>query len=119
MRRGVGRPVVRLRCCLCPVCPPPVQPDIWGHPVTTADREGVRPFSRPGGAVEGARDTAGGVRESVRPASCAAPRGGLLLGRRHPGVVSHLVRPRRHLVCFGPAAFCALARPLVQRARGR
>jgi len=41
MRRGVGRPVIRLCCFLCPVCPPPAQPIIWGHPVTTADREGV------------------------------------------------------------------------------
>ena len=56
MRRGVGRPVIRLCCFLCPVCPPPAQPVIWGHPVTTADREGVRPFSGPGGAV-GARGT--------------------------------------------------------------
>jgi len=46
MRRAVVRPVIRLCCFLCPVCPPPAQPVIWGHPVTTADWKGVRPFFR-------------------------------------------------------------------------
>jgi len=69
--------------------------------------------------MAGARNTAGGVHASVRPALCAALRGGLRLGRRRPGLVSHLVRPRRHLVCFGPAALCALPLPLVKHARGR
>jgi len=63
MRRGVSRPVIRLCCFLCPVCPPPAQPVIWGHPVTTADWQGV------GGGRAGHRRR------------CA-----LLLGRRHPGV---------------------------------
>ena len=117
MRRGVGQPVTRLCCFLCPVCPPAAQPVIWGHPVTTADREGVRPFSGPGGAV-GARGTPQAV--------CARQSAPLRVLRRAVDcgwggvtrVVSHLVRPQRHLVCFGPAALCALPRPLVQRARG-
>jgi len=81
MRRGVGRPVIRLCCFLCPVCPPPAQLVTWGHPVTTADWQGV------GGGRAGHRNR------------CA-----LRLGRRHPGFMSHLRRPQRHLVCLGPAA---------------
>jgi len=119
MRRGVGRPVIRLCRFLCPVCPPLAQPVIWDDPVTTADWERVLPFSEPGGAEAGARDTASGVRASAQPASCAALRGGLWLGRRHPGVVSNLVRPQRDLVCFGPAVLRALPHPLLQRERGR
>jgi len=95
MRRGVGRPVIRMCCVLCPVCPLPAQPVIWGHPVGTADCEGVR-----------------GGRAGYRR-RCA-----LRLERRHPGFVSHLGRPRRHLVCLGLAAPCALPRPIVERARG-
>jgi len=88
MRRGVSRPVIRLCCFLCPVCPPPAQPVIEGHPVTTADWEGV----------------SGGRAGHRRP--CA-----LRLGRRHPGFVSHLGRTQRHLVCFEPAASLRPAPP--------
>ena len=37
MRRGVGRPAIRLCCFLGRVRPHPAQPVIWGHPMTTAD----------------------------------------------------------------------------------
>jgi len=115
-----GRPA-RDQIVLLPVsCVPPSRPTgHLGPPRDHCGSGGGATLFRTRWGRGGARDTAGGVRASVRPASCAAPRGGLRLGGRHPEVVSHLVRPQRHLVCFGPAALCALPRPLVQRARGR
>jgi len=92
MRRGVSRPVIRLCCFLCPVCPPPAQPVIWGHPVTTVDLAGVR-----------------GGRAGHRA---------LLLGRRHPGFVSISGALEDKSCVSGPLRACALPRPLVQRARG-
>ena len=80
MRRGVSRPVIRLCCFLCPVCPPSAQPVIWGHPVTTADWAGVR-----------------GGRAGHRA---------LRLGRRHPGFVSTSGAPKTPRVFWarcGPA----------------
>ena len=102
MRRGVSRPVIRLCCFLCPVCPPPAQPVVWGG---SRERRSLQAVCIAAGeASPGARAAPRALSKTPRvfwarfgPAPCPAPS-----SSAHERSVEHW-RSMRGLAALPPA----------------